>query len=144
MPEIVTITMNPAIDTSTEADRVVPEHKLRCAAPKRDPGGGGINVARVASRLGADVLAGPRLSEAEQRKCLEALGSCGRPAYMVASGSLPPGVPDDFYASAARTAKSAGARFVLDTSGPPLKAALEEGVHLVKPNLRELSDMVGE
>jgi 6-phosphofructokinase 2 len=90
------------------------------------------------------VLPGPRLSEAEQRKCLEALGSCGRPAYIVASGSLPPGVPDDFYASAARTAKSAGAMFVLDTSGPPLKAALEEGVHLVKPNLRELSDMVGE
>lgn len=57
MTDIVTLTMNPAVDVSTSAERVVSEHKLRCSLPSRDPGGGGINVARVATRLGADVKA---------------------------------------------------------------------------------------
>ena len=55
MPEIVTLTINPAIDIFVNVDRVEPTRKLRCSPPKRDPGGGGINVARVAHRLGADV-----------------------------------------------------------------------------------------
>ena len=54
---IVTITLNPALDVSTSVDVVTPEHKLRCSVPVREPGGGGINVARVAGRLGADVTA---------------------------------------------------------------------------------------
>ena len=56
MTDIVTLTMNPAVDISTSVGRVKPIHKLRCAAARRDPGGGGINVARVGKRLGADVL----------------------------------------------------------------------------------------
>ena len=47
VPEIVTITINPAIDIFVNVARVEPTRKLRCSAPKRDPGGGGINVARV-------------------------------------------------------------------------------------------------
>jgi 6-phosphofructokinase 2 len=58
----------------------------------------------------------------------------------VASGSLPPGVPADFYARVVRTAKSGGARAVLDASGDALTAALGEGVFLVKPNLREFQE----
>lgn len=57
MADIVTLTLNPSIDTSTSVDRVAPIYKLRCGAPHRDPGGGGINVARVAIRFGADVEA---------------------------------------------------------------------------------------
>src|SRR3974390_728199 len=57
MAEIVTLTPNPAIDLSTSIDRVVPTSKLRCTALRRDPGGGGINVARVIKRLGGDVEA---------------------------------------------------------------------------------------
>jgi 6-phosphofructokinase 2 len=57
MPSIVTLTMNPAVDVSTATDRVVPEDKLRCAAPRRDPGGGGLNVARAISRLGGEARA---------------------------------------------------------------------------------------
>ncbi len=49
--------MNPAIDVSTSIDRVRANSKLRCAEPRRDAGGGGINVARVAARLGCDVTA---------------------------------------------------------------------------------------
>ena len=56
-PLIVTLTLNPAVDLSGETERVVPEHKLRCKNERHDPGGGGINVARVLRRLGADPLA---------------------------------------------------------------------------------------
>src|SRR4029078_13519010 len=52
MPKIVTLTPNPAIDLSTAVERVVPRSKLRCAQARRDPGGGGVNVARVVKRLG--------------------------------------------------------------------------------------------
>jgi 6-phosphofructokinase 2 len=62
---------------------------------------------------------------------------------LVASGSLPDGVPDDFYAQVARIAKQRGARFVLDTSGPALAAAAAEGVDLIKPNLREMRELTG-
>jgi 6-phosphofructokinase 2 len=197
MTDIVTLTMNPAVDLSTSVDRVVAVHKLRCSPARRDPGGGGINVARVATRLGADVKAlyprggetgallrrlidkegiaslsvhvagdtreditvleedtgeqfrfvfpGPELSEAEWRECLSAIAALkGRPGYFVASGSLPPGVPTDFYAQAASCAKACGARVIVDTSGPALARALEEGVYLIKPNLRELREMTGQ
>jgi fructose-1-phosphate kinase PfkB-like protein len=53
MATIVTLTPNPAIDVSTSVDRVVPILKLRCAPQRRDPGGGGVNVARVVRRFGA-------------------------------------------------------------------------------------------
>lgn len=56
-PFIVTLTLNPAVDLSGEIEKLVPEHKLRCVNERRDPGGGGINVARVLRRLGADPLA---------------------------------------------------------------------------------------
>lgn len=54
---LVTLTLNPAIDISGAIDKLVPAHKLRCHAIKREPGGGGINVARVLTRLGAEPLA---------------------------------------------------------------------------------------
>lgn len=53
MPDIVTLTMNPALDVTTFADEVVPTRKLRCDEPFYDAGGGGINVAKVARVLGA-------------------------------------------------------------------------------------------
>ena len=56
MADIVTLTVNPSIDASTSVEQVVPFHKLRCSSARRDPGGGGINVARVMKRFGADVL----------------------------------------------------------------------------------------
>jgi 6-phosphofructokinase 2 len=54
---IVTLTMNPALDITTSVDRVHPTDKLRCDGARYDPGGGGINVARVAHVLGASVAA---------------------------------------------------------------------------------------
>ena len=57
METVVTITPNPTIDIYTTVEQVVPIQKLRCAAARRDPGGGGINVARVVRRLGGEVAA---------------------------------------------------------------------------------------
>jgi 6-phosphofructokinase 2 len=51
MVDILTLTVNPAVDVSTAVDRVVDTHKLRCETASRHPGGGGINVARVIQRL---------------------------------------------------------------------------------------------
>ncbi|MGN5240072.1 MULTISPECIES: hexose kinase [unclassified Rhodococcus (in: high G+C Gram-positive bacteria)] len=57
MPDIVTLTMNPALDVTTFTDRVVPTRKLRCDEPFYDAGGGGVNVAKVARVLGASAAA---------------------------------------------------------------------------------------
>ncbi len=197
MTDIVTITPNPAVDLSTSVEKIVPVYKLRGTSQQRDPGGGGINVARVVRRLGGDVraiypvggptgdllrrlldkegvpsqtfsiagetredffvsetstgqpfrfiLPGPRLSEEEWQRCLTLLSSIKpSPRFVVASGSLPGGVPDDFYARVTRIAKRLGATMVLDTSGPALAAAVAEGVDLIKPNLREMRELTGQ
>jgi 6-phosphofructokinase 2 len=54
---IATLTINPALDESTTVPHVTPDRKLRCAEPVREPGGGGINVARVIRRLGGEAIA---------------------------------------------------------------------------------------
>lgn len=52
MSNILTVTLNPALDLSTTVERVVPEDKLRCEAPVLEAGGGGINVARAIGAMG--------------------------------------------------------------------------------------------
>lgn len=49
--DITTLTMNPAIDVNTHVDQMVANRKLRCGSPTYEPGGGGINVARVIHEL---------------------------------------------------------------------------------------------
>src|SRR5574342_108887 len=66
------------------------------------------------------------------------------PDFLVASGSLPPGAPVDFYARLAAAGRQMGSRGVLDTSGAPLASAVEEGVYLLKPSLHEFQALVGE
>ncbi|QCB98955.1 1-phosphofructokinase family hexose kinase [Arthrobacter sp. PAMC25564] len=196
MQPILTLTVNPALDISTSTEQVTSGHKLRCSPSRLDPGGGGVNVARVVQRLGGRTLAvytaggptgeayrrlieaeriptlvvpiqgstredftvdetttgkqfrfvlqGPELSESEWRACLALVEeSIPVGGYVVASGSLPPGVPDDFYARVARLARGHDARCIVDASGPALAEALAEGVFLVKPSRRELGVHVG-
>ncbi len=57
MDGIATITMNPALDVTSTTDRIIATEKLRCTAPRHDPGGGGINVARAVRALGGDAIA---------------------------------------------------------------------------------------
>jgi 6-phosphofructokinase 2 len=195
MKRIVTLILNPAIDAAAEADVVRPVRKIRTWGERYDPGGGGINVARVIQELGGQALAvylgggitgaaleqlvrdsgvearripiaghtrmshtvherssgleyrfvpqGPAIEEREWEAGLAALEEpdC---EYLVASGSLPRGVPAGFYVQVADIAARKGARLILDTSGEALRKATERGVYLIKPSLGELEELVGE
>jgi 6-phosphofructokinase 2 len=89
-------------------------------------------------------MPGPTLQEAEWRRCLEEiLPLLPKIDYLVASGALPPGVPPDFYGQLARLAREHNTRLVVDTSGEALRLAVEEGVFLIKPNLREFAELMG-
>jgi 6-phosphofructokinase 2 len=193
-PRIVTLTLNPALDLATTAETVHPTRKIRTFGEHFDPGGGGINVARVVHTLGGSALAillaggaigqfvtellteagvahqvvptrgrtrisltvieqssgleyrfvpqGPELVEAEWQAALGLLETV-EADWLVASGSLPRGAPTDIYAQVARIAARRGQRFVLDTSGPALAAALGSGIDLLKPSLGELEALLG-
>jgi 6-phosphofructokinase 2 len=192
---IATLTMNPTLDITTSVDRVRSTDKLRCQGARHDPGGGGINVARVARVLGASVTAvfpaggptgdvvadllvaegvpfhrvriggrtresftvneeysgqqyrfvlpGPRLTFAERAQCLNELRMAASSAqFVVVSGSLPPGVPPDFYQLIADVCSDLGTRLILDTSGAGLQH-ISSGVFLLKPSVRELRECFG-
>ena len=68
---------------------------------------------------------------------------CDPVDWVVACGSLPPGVPVDLYAALCRRFAVAGLRVAVDTSGPALLAAVAAGAELVKPNREELAEAVG-
>jgi 6-phosphofructokinase 2 len=90
-------------------------------------------------------MPGPELQKKEWESLLQELATVDpAPDYVVASGSLPPGVPADFYAQVARIGKKRGAKTIVDVSGTALRDALEEGVFLIKPNVREFREMVGK
>ena len=54
---VVTLTLNPALDMSSEVPALIPDQKLRCTEPLLDPGGGGLNVSRAIAALGGESLA---------------------------------------------------------------------------------------
>jgi 6-phosphofructokinase 2 len=89
------------------------------------------------------ILPGPRLSFAEQANCLDELRTAARSAeFVVASGSLPPGVPADYYQRVADICAELGALLILDTSGSGLRH-IASGVFLLKASVRELRECVG-
>lgn len=193
---IVTLTLNPAVDKSTEIDRMVPEKKMRCAPIRIDAGGGGINISKAIQELGGASLAvfpfgglngqvlldlvrsesvtakpievsgetresftvtelstnkqfryvmpGAALQEGEVEKIRQFLHELEGITYLVCSGSLPGGMTDDFLTEIADIAHKKGFRFIVDTSGAPLKAALQKGIFLAKPNMSELCSLVGK
>ncbi len=85
---------------------------------------------------------GPTLQDSEWQACLDRVAEM-QTQYVVGTGSLARGVPVDFYARVAAAAKERGARMILDTSGEALAEALNAGVYLVKPSLRELQTLLG-
>lgn len=90
------------------------------------------------------VMPGPTLAEREWASVLDGFAKLDPvPRYLVASGSLPPGVPDDFYARLARAVRPRGVVLVLDASGEPLRQAVAEGVDVLKPSLREFEELTG-
>ena len=199
MKPILTLTANPALDGTCEAEVVRPIHKIRTTNETFAPGGGGINVARVIRDLGGEAHAlhlcggptgaaliemiaalgiaqtpiriagdtriaqvvyerstgleyrfvpeGPSIAEAEWTALLAALAALDFD-WLVLSGSLPRGMPADFFARAAQIARARGAKIALDTSGAPLRIALEaaganRGIDLAKPSRGEFEALVG-
>lgn len=193
---ILTISINPALDVTTSIGQIKPEGKLRCATPRFDAGGGGVNVSRAIGKLGGDShafvaiagstgewfqrllnesgvdneiwemqgetrfaltvmeeatgeqyrfnLPGPQQTVEEAERLLgvlcEQIGAGYQ--YVIASGSLPPGVPVDFYARLTKKAREIGVSLILDTSGPPLKAAFVEKPYLMKLDRFEAAELV--
>jgi 6-phosphofructokinase 2 len=91
------------------------------------------------------VMPGAVLSEQEAQSCFNILQQLQpRPSFIVASGSLPPGLPENFFGQLAKIVKQLNAKYVIDTSGKPLQLAAKEGVYLLKPNLSELCALVGK
>ncbi len=90
-------------------------------------------------------MPGPVMNAEEWSGCLSwTVQNLEEGDLLVASGGLPPGVPEDFYATLAETSKAKGVRMVLDTSGPALREALGHGLFLIKPNLREFAELTGQ
>ena len=85
------------------------------------------------------------VAEAAWQAGLRTLASLlGEGDYLVASGSLPPGVPTDYYAQVVKVAQEQWAKVIVDTSGEALQHAVQAGVYLLKPNLGELSTLTSQ
>ncbi|WP_309068851.1 1-phosphofructokinase family hexose kinase [Microbacterium sp.] len=191
---IVTLTMNPALDRTVElADPLSPGDVQQAIAVREDPGGKGVNVARVLAGAGATVTAvlplaeddpyrpllgdlpvrtvpiggrvranltltdpegettkinlpGPVLGEQEARALIdEVVAAADGADWLALSGSLPRGVPADFYvdvALAVRARCDRPPRIAVDTSGPALaEAVLSGAIDLIKPNDEELVEL---
>jgi 6-phosphofructokinase 2 len=91
------------------------------------------------------IMPGPTLLEKEMHKIFDELKNIDPPPdYIVASGSTPNGIPDDFYQQIANLANDMNSKLIVDTSGKQLKLASEAGVFLLKPNMRELGTLAGK
>lgn len=87
---------------------------------------------------------GPRLSAGELDALAAALCDAAAAAeWVVLSGSLSPGAPDNWYADIIERLRGAGPRIAIDSSGPPLARAIDAWPDLVKPNREELAELAG-
>ncbi|MFW2513899.1 1-phosphofructokinase [Demequina sp. SO4-13] len=87
---------------------------------------------------------GPALDETEVATLLDhTLDLAVDADWIVGCGSLPPGVPADFYAQLVLAARERNVRVAIDSSGPSMSAAMAARPHLIKPNNDELAELVG-
>lgn len=186
--------MNPSLDLFGSTEKLHDDAKSRCDEAAREPGGGGINVARNIQRMGDTALAifpsggvngdllkqlladhktpfrspsieaetrqsviiteattkkmyhlvfpGPELQDPEWQECLSVVKAVKpAPEFLVLSGSMPDGVPSDFYGQLSAYAARNSIKVVLDTSEPGLRTCLDEGVYLAKLNRTEFSEL---
>lgn len=191
---IVTVTANPSLDRTLELGAPLARGEVqRAGVVRTEPGGKGVNVARVVAAAGLatrallparpgdplraalDDLALPydavpvdgevrsniTIAESDgtttkinapgvtltgpDREALVGLirEHAGSAQWVTLCGSLPPGVPDDWYRSIADDLVLAGCRVAVDTSGAPLRASVTGRVDLIKPNEDELAELTG-
>lgn len=194
--KVLTVTLNPSIDKTITVEKFVPYGLNRVLKTRQDPGGKGINVAKVLKNFGVDVtvfglIAGsqgkllkdflnraeietdflqipgetrtnlkifdesinkmteinetgfqvtPEILDSFRNKFKESIQGA---AMVVLSGSLPPGIPDDFYAECIAVAKSEGIKTVLDADAGALSEGIKAVPYAVKPNIHELELLNG-
>jgi len=195
-PLIATLTPNPALDLSGTVSKLTPNEKNTVRDERRDPGGNGINAARVAHRLGARVLAlgfaggpvgrelldlvrkegvraqfvpihgdtrinvtvtlesshqqtrlsfqGPDIRPGEWKELLRRIDGLPQGSLLLLGGSLPRGVPADYFTRLALRANRGGLGVIIDVPPTPLRETLAAGKGrftplLVKPNEAELA-----
>ena len=193
---VITVTCNPSIDKTITVEKLQPYGLNRVLSSRLDPGGKGINVAKVLKSFGADVsvtgfiagrqgellsdflnkseisfdfqeipgetrtniklvdLSVNKTTEINESGCFvdsfalaqfrEKFGQLMTQASIVVlSGSLPPGVPADFYAQCIHVARENGVKAILDADGEALIKGMEETPFAVKPNIQELEAFCG-
>ena len=193
---ILTVTLNTSIDKLYLMESVQPETVMRVKEVHNTAGGKGLNVSRVAAKLGVPVtamgftggfngqyleslLASSRIRCAfthvagETRSCINCWDLSadrsteylepGEPVtaenvvcflnkfiaalpdadVVTVSGSMPAGVPEDFYCELIRRCKAAGKPVLVDTSGSRLIAAVKEKPTLIKPTEDEIVQLTG-
>lgn len=194
--KVLTVTLNPSIDKTITVEKFVPYGLNRVLKTRQDPGGKGINVAKVLKNFGVDVtvfglIAGsqgklladflnraeietdflqipgetrtnlkifdesinkmteinetgfqvtPEILDSFRNKFKESIRGA---AMVVLSGSLPPGIPDGFYAECIAVAKSEGIKTVLDADAGALAEGIKAVPYAVKPNIHELELLNG-
>lgn len=193
---IIAVTLNPSIDKTVTIERLVPYGLNRAVSSRTDPGGKGVNVAKVLRNFGADVTVCGLIAGSQGKLLLDGLKKAGIASdfmeipgetrtnfkvidesvnrtteinesgflvtpdvlsefeqkfqnsvrnadIAVLSGSLPPGVPADFYAQCISIAKAEGAKALLDADGDALAEGIKAVPFAIKPNLRELELLNG-
>lgn len=189
---ILTVTMNPSVDIAYQLDVFNLDTVNRVAETHKTPGGKGLNVTRVLSQVGNDVLAtgilggkigefiqkeldqvdiehdfspisgetrnciavlhegqqteileaGPTISDEEGKAFLEHFESLVKQVSIISiSGSLPKGLPVDFYSKMIEICERYQKSVVLDCSGQALLEVLKGHAKptVIKPNTEELS-----
>ena len=193
---ILTVTMNPSVDISYPLDTLKLDTVNRVSTVSKTPGGKGLNVTRVLSEVGEDVVAtglvggklgdfikekldqagignrffdirgdtrnciailheglqteileaGPSIASDEATAFLQHFKELSKDFDVIAiSGSLPVGLPSDYYATVISLANANQKKVVLDCSGQALQDVLDqsEKPFVIKPNTEELAQLVG-
>ncbi|MEY2341564.1 1-phosphofructokinase [Acidithiobacillus sp. IBUN Pt1247-S3] len=194
--DIVTLTLNPAVDVSYEFVQLLADQKTHATSTRFDPGGNGINVAQALkelfvcahsccvvaghigrllqtllrhslddphcievigeTRINATLLQqepavqyevtgqGPLLSAMALQDVRDKIAALAGTGIAVLTGSLPPGVPQGFYAQMIAELRKQGARVVLDAHGKALQQGIAARPFLIKPNSYELRQLTGQ
>lgn len=194
--KILTVTLNPAVDTRYQIDKLEINRINRIDEKIETPGGKGLNVSNVLNKLGGDIVAtgilggsrgtfirtkldergidhdflevsqetrtcmaiidedkniteilesGKKISQCEIDKFLKKYETLLDSVDIVdISGSLPPGIPANFYRILIEKAGSLGKKVILDTSGEPLKEGIKGNPYLIKPNIDEMEYLLGK
>lgn len=191
---IVTITANPTLDITYYVPELLPGDDHRVQKIYTNPGGKGINAARVLHQLGEQTFAtgflggstgetiaalldeseipysfipsshttrqsvtiidpvhgatlfnepGEAYSQEQWEKFFAMLLALPTPDVFTVNGSFPPGTSEDIVRRLYRGLLATGAPVLVDTSGEPLRWAINEGVQAIKPNTKELMYLCG-